>query len=336
MPALSVRTQCFCSISIRTTSIFAVLAAASSFLLLDASGAWEASAQNVSAQDVSSAAKARRKAPEKKEEKKENEWEVDTNEIFGFTKGSDIGEVGEKEVEMDSVGVWGKQAGRYSVNSTKFEYSYVAAENFLIAPSISIGRYDISGVPGFDDRHRWALDGFAFEMKYRLLDRDKAPFGLTLVLEPRWGPVDRSSGAPADSYGLEFVAAADKELIKNRLYGGVNFIYEPGWTRQRDTGEWERDSTIGFAGALTTPLAPGFTVGMEARYFRAYEGAALNTFAGEALFVGPNFWVKLPNKLNLSAAWNAQVAGRAVDEPGRLDLTNFERHRARLRLSKEF
>jgi hypothetical protein len=31
-----------------------------------------------------------------------------------------------------------------------------------------------------------------------------------------------------------------------------------------------------------------------------------------------------------------QVAGKAVHDPGALDLTNFERHQARLRIAYEF
>jgi hypothetical protein len=38
----------------------------------------------------------------------------------------------------------------------------------------------------------------------------------------------------------------------------------------------------------------------------------------------------------VSAAWNVQVAGHAVDIPGSLDLKNFERHRAQLRLMYNF
>jgi hypothetical protein len=38
----------------------------------------------------------------------------------------------------------------------------------------------------------------------------------------------------------------------------------------------------------------------------------------------------------MSVAWNAQVAGRVVGEPGALDLTNFERHQVRFRLGIEF
>ena len=36
--------------------------------------------------------------------------EVDTEFIFGFTAGADVGELGEKEIEWQSVGRFGKSA----------------------------------------------------------------------------------------------------------------------------------------------------------------------------------------------------------------------------------
>jgi hypothetical protein len=40
--------------------------------------------------------------------------------------------------------------------------------------------------------------------------------------------------------------------------------------------------------------------------------------------------------VNSSFAWNAQVVGHAADQPGALDLVNFERHRAILRFGYHF
>jgi hypothetical protein len=44
----------------------------------------------------------------------------------------------------------------------------------------------------------------------------------------------------------------------------------------------------------------------------------------------------LSDHLSLSAAWDVQVAGKANDEPGHLDLQNFERHQAKLKLIAQF
>jgi hypothetical protein len=38
----------------------------------------------------------------------------------------------------------------------------------------------------------------------------------------------------------------------------------------------------------------------------------------------------------MTAAWSAQVAGRAVNVPGSLDLVNFERHQVRFLFGMNF
>src|ERR1700733_5842855 len=42
---------------------------------------------------------------------------IDTEHLFGFTIGSDVGEVGEKEIESSVTGRFGKQTGTYNAGS---------------------------------------------------------------------------------------------------------------------------------------------------------------------------------------------------------------------------
>ena len=46
--------------------------------------------------------------------------------------------------------------------------------------------------------------------------------------------------------------------------------------------------------------------------------------------------INISGKMLLAAAFMAQVAGHAADDPRPLDLTNFERYRANLKLEVEF
>jgi len=80
----------------------------------------------------------------------------------------------------------------------------------------------------------------------------------------------------------------------------------------------------------------GFFVGVEARYFRQYEGFPLNNFAGQALYVGPTFYAKLGEHALISAAWNSQAWGSASGGSGAHDLVHFDRHQARMRLAVTF
>jgi hypothetical protein len=131
------------------------------------------------------------------------------------------------------------------------------------------------------------------EVRYRLINRDHAPFGLTIGAEPHWARVDETSGEPVDNYGSEFSISADKELIRKRLYGALNFVYDPEVTRKRVTGMWERQATLGVSAAITMQVHAGIFFGAEARYARIYDGIGFDLFRGEALFVGPTMYASL-------------------------------------------
>src|SRR5262245_5812012 len=261
--------------------------------------------------------------------------EIDTEHIFGIVEGSDIGDAGESEAEVEPFGRFGKRGGSYAATSTLVTYKYVPIENFRIAPLLTFASHNISNVPGLDNIDRFTLEGAGAEVRWRLLDRTKAPIGLTLSAAPQRNRIDETAGQLVEQYAVELAALIDKELVPDRLFAALNLLYEPAWTRQRATGEWERDATVGFGVALSAQVAAGVFVATEARYLRRYDGITLNTFLGEGLFVGPSIYVKV-NQWFASVAWNVQVAGHAVGEPFRLDLTNFERHEVRLRFGVGF
>jgi hypothetical protein len=258
--------------------------------------------------------------------------EVDTEHIFGFTEGSDIGEVGEKEAEADSTGRFGRTGGSYSNIATAFEAKFTLAENFRISGAATLAFYDITGVSGLEDRRQGTFQSLSFDARYRLVNREQAPFGLTISIAPRWGFVDEVSGAPAEQYGAEFLLIADRELVPGRLFGAINVSYEPEQTRLRASGETFRESTLGMSAAVSAQVAPGIFIGAEVRNLRHYDGLGLNGFEGQALYVGPTFYMTLSDKIWLSAAWNVQAWGTTAADGGALDLTNFERQNVRLRL----
>jgi hypothetical protein len=65
------------------------------------------------------------------------------------------------------------------------------------------------------------------EARFRLHDRDHAPFGLTIGAEPYWARVDEASGEGVDNYGTEFSISTDTALIDNRLYRALNLLPVP-------------------------------------------------------------------------------------------------------------
>jgi hypothetical protein len=262
--------------------------------------------------------------------------ELETTHLFGFTLGSDVNAVGEKEAESEAFGRFGKSTGTYSALSQALGVKFIPVQNFSIEPVVSVTRFDLSGVPGLDDRRQLTYEAASLEMHYRLLNREQALFGLTVGFDPHWVRVDDTSGAPVDRYGAALLLIADKELVEKLLFAAFNFIFEPNSTRSRITGVWQRASELGVSAALSMQIRPGVLIGAEARYMNSFDGFGIDRFAGNALFVGPTFYAKFSEKFWMSAGWTIQVTGRAVNEIGTLNLTNFERSHAILRFGYNF
>jgi len=83
-------------------------------------------------------------------------------------------------------------------------------------------------------------------------------------------------------------------------------------------------------------MFPSVVVGAEVWYLRHYETIGLSQFTGDAVYVGPNIYVQLNNKMFVTAAWNTQISDREVGEPGKFDLTDFSRQRIKLKFAFEF
>ena len=254
---------------------------------------------------------------------------IDTEHIFGFMIGADVGDVGEREFQSQTTARFARNGGNYRAVGQELELELVPFRNFRIEVGGDFAAHDISGVPGLEDRRQLALQGGALDLRYKFLDRDGAPFGLTFAVESHFSRVDETSAAPVRNFGNEFTLAFDRELIPN-VVAALNLTYQPEWTRVFATGAAEQESTVGAALGLMAQIRPGILFGGEARYFRKYEGIGLEEFAGEALFVGPTAYFKLSEKSRLTASWGVQAWGRPAGSNAALDLVNFERHQARL------
>jgi hypothetical protein len=261
---------------------------------------------------------------------------MDTEHLFGFTEGTDIGAAGEKELELDSTFRSGRATGSFADTASQFELKYTAFQNFRISAAATFAYYDIAGVTGLGDRQQGALQSASFNARFRLLERGYSPFGLTLSIEPHRGFADEASGVPVNHVGWEALLLADRELVPGRLFGAVNLHFDTDRTRLLSGGGVEQEPTLGISTALAGQVMSGTWVGGEIRYLRSYEGAGLDTLTGRAVYVGPTLYARLGSNTWLSAAFNVQVWGGAVGTPGALDLVNFERYQAKFRLGYDF
>ena len=103
---------------------------------------------------------------------------IDTEHIFAFMIGADVGDVGDREFQTQSTGRFGKSDGRYRALEQEIELEFVPAKNFRIELGGGFSAHDISGVPDFEDRRQLALQGVSLDLRYKFMDRQSSPFGL--------------------------------------------------------------------------------------------------------------------------------------------------------------
>jgi hypothetical protein len=262
-------------------------------------------------------------------------YEIETKYIFGFTEGSGVGLEGEKELSVDTIARFGKRDGRYTATETKWEFEYTPNQYVQLELGPLTSSHNIRNVTDLDDRNTFRLSGFFGEFRYLLVDRPASPIAVTISFEPVYRRIDETSGVRVQNYEFETKLQADVELVKNRLYGAVNLIYEPETTRTAE-GIWERESVFGLTTALAVRPMPTLVIGAELDYYRHYDSLGPSHFTGDALFLGPTLYYKFARKWFVTAAWNAQIWGREVETGNHLNLEEFSRQRAKLKLAVEF
>ena len=263
--------------------------------------------------------------------------EAESKYLFGFVDGADIGNEGEKAIEYETTGSFKKRGERYAAIEHEVAFEHVLTQNFAYEVSAHGLSHSITGIENIDDRNSTQFSGASAKLRYLIIGRGPgSPIGLTVSAEPEWSRIDGTDGTKSLAYASAFKLVADTELIANRLYAALNLIYEPETAKPSDSGVWERSSSLGVALGLAYRVTPTLALGVGAEYDRAYEGLTLQTLTGEAYFVGPTMQINITRKILLAAAFSAQVAGRAIDDPRALDLTNFSRYRANLKLEFEF
>lgn len=262
--------------------------------------------------------------------------ELESKYLFGFTEGSDIGEQGEQSIELENTGAFAKRGGSYSAIEQEIEYESVPTQYLGYELSAHGMAHDINNVEGLGDLSGVNFSGLSAEFRYLVIGRGPgSPIGLTLIAEPEWQRIDGESGLPTVDFSDTFRIAADTELIPNHLFAAANLIYAPEIGKPQGE-DWGPSSEIGATAALAYRVTPKATVGAEVEYYRAYDGLALQSFAGSALYVGPTLHIQFNSKVMLAAAFSTEVAGAAAGESHNLDLTNFERYHTNLKLEFEF
>lgn len=255
---------------------------------------------------------------------------IDTEHIYGFMIGSDVGDPGEREFQTATTGRFSKQAGTYDALGQELELEFVPIKNFRIEIATTLAAYDIASVPGLVDRTQAGWQGAALDLRYRFLDRETALFGLTLELDSHGNRFDETTASRAQDFGNQLTLVLERDLIPGLAVATLNLGYQPEWTHFAGVLTAEQDSTLAIVFGVMAQVRPDFLLGGEARYFRKYEGIGLQELAGEAFFIGPTAYFRLSERARLTATWSIQAWGRPAGTSATLDLVNFERQQARV------
>ncbi|MGC1661718.1 MAG: hypothetical protein WA773_00005, partial [Bradyrhizobium sp.] len=207
---------------------------------------------------------------------------IDTEHIYGFMIGSDVGDPGEREFQTTSTGRFSKQAGAYQALGQELELEFVPIKNLRIEIETTLAAYDIQSVPGLVDRTQAGWQGAALDLRYQFLDRETALFGLTLDFESHGNRIDETTASRVQNFGNELTVVLERDLIPRLAVATFNLGYQPEWTHFAGLPTAEQESTLTAAFGVMAQVRPDFLLGGEARYFRQYGGIGLNELAGEA------------------------------------------------------
>src|SRR5450759_755286 len=77
---------------------------------------------------------------------------IETEHLFGFTIGSDVGEVGERELEGTVTGRFAKRTGTYDAAATTTSVEFMPIKNLRTEFTGAVVAYDVTGVNGLADQ----------------------------------------------------------------------------------------------------------------------------------------------------------------------------------------
>jgi hypothetical protein len=258
-------------------------------------------------------------------------YPLDTKNLFGFLEGADVGEAGDKSLEFETTGAFGRAGGRFQSVEQEFVFEPTLTDSLGLEFGAHVLGQQVKGVPDLPDFTGVDFSGFSFEARYVVKHRSAAsPIQVTLTVEPEWDAIG-DAGQRVLGFNCTFRAIGDWQSADRRAYGAVNLIYTPDSSRLPGQS-WEKTSTSTFA--VSTAFSYRVTLqlmfGAEADYERAYDGVAPQGYRGQALYFGPTFHYQINERIDLSAAFIAQAT------TGPLDLDDFPRRLAKLRFEVEF
>lgn len=251
-------------------------------------------------------------------------------DAFGFTTGSDVADPGSFGASLTYGGAYGTRLGSSNSHGLQLQGSYGLAPCLEVGPYL-LGGFSRSSFAGVSADER--SFGAGIETKYKLLGRDMHGIGLTAVIDPSFNRTDPDGAGRFTTYNTGLRLFADKTLVPGKLYAALNLSQDMTWT---GPDPYARSSTFTVGGSLAWQVLEGVYLSGEVRHQRAHNTLGFGKEAGYATFAGPGVFWQATKQFAISAAYNVQVAGKAKNEPGNLDLTNFSQHLVKVKAAYSF
>ncbi len=258
----------------------------------------------------------------------DNGENFDSEHIFGFAEGSDIGEKGEREIESITIGSFGALAGSYANAGNETSFRYGVTDELRLSIGTLSDYFNIHDVPGFGDHSVAEFSGIITEARWHILDWRTSPIGMTLSLNPLWRRTDPNSGEKSGNFAFPVTLLVDSQVIPSKFFTVLNLIYSPSFLHP--AGRREHDDSFVVITGGSYALTPNILAGAEIRHENLAQNGNLNA---HALFVGPQLYLRPAEGLSIKVAWAAQFPDFAAHS---LDLTTYPRHEVELALAYDF
>ena len=254
---------------------------------------------------------------------------LDTKNLFGFLEGADVGEKGDRSLEFETTGSFGKAQGLYRSIEQEFIFENALTDLFGLELGAHVLGQDIRHVPDLPGFVGVNFSGVSAEFRYVLMHRSaNLPIQVTLTVQPEYNSI-AEAGRQANEVTATFRGIADVISSDRRLYGAVNLVFAPDGSRFPGQ-PWQDTALLSASAAFSYRPTPALMFGAEADYDRAYGDLVPRAFQGQAVYFGPTFHYQINEEIDLSAAVLVQAPA------GRLDFDAFPRQLAKLRLEVDF
>jgi len=270
----------------------------------------------------------------------EHDHGAESENIFGFTLGSDTHPSGENKLALETVARTGKRSAAYLAVGQKLEFAHAFTNDLSMSFAVLGDHHRIRARKGYEGDvepvgARYLFNGFGGELRYRFLNRSTSPFGFTMHIEPVAALSDEASGLRGRKYGSENKLIFDRDVIRDALFVALNLTHEIETTKETGAATAERSSVVGASLAGSWQVRNGVFLGAETRYLRAYDGLSLASYRGDAVYIGPTLTLKKGGAF-ANLAYSGLVGGKEKGAHSGLDLTNFERHQIRIKAGFHF